>query len=328
MVVIKGIEYYLPEQIELNNSEDKLTAKIGINQRHIAQKDEYASDMGIAAANMLFEKNNISRTDVDFLIYCTQSLEYYLPTTACILQDKLGLSTSIGALDINLGCSGYVYGLSLAKALIEIGQAQNVLFITADTYSKFINNKDRSVKPLFGDGATATLLSESSNTYGLQSFVFGTDGSGMNNLIVPAGGLRNPISEINIREETDSLGNVRSNSNLYMNGPEIFNFSLREVPKSINDLMEKEGKTIEDYDFFVFHQANQFMLEHLRKKLKIESDKFSIQVDDCGNTVSSSIPIALKRELLNGKIKKGDRIMMVGFGVGYSWAASSIVWHE
>jgi 3-oxoacyl-[acyl-carrier-protein] synthase-3 len=328
MVVIKGIEYYLPEQIELNNSEDKLTAKIGINQRHIAQKDEYASDMGIAAANMLFEKNNISRTDVDFLIYCTQSLEYYLPTTACILQDKLGLSTSIGALDINLGCSGYVYGLSLAKALIEIGQAQNVLFITADTYSKFINNKDRSVKPLFGDGATATLLSESSNTYGLQSFVFGTDGSGMNNLIVPAGGLRNPISEINIREEIDSLGNVRSNSNLYMNGPEIFNFSLREVPKSINDLMEKEGKTIEDYDFFVFHQANQFMLEHLRKKLKIESDKFSIQVDDCGNTVSSSIPIALKRELLNGKIKKGDRIMMVGFGVGYSWAASSIVWHE
>ncbi|WP_340394763.1 ketoacyl-ACP synthase III [Paenibacillus sp. FSL E2-0177] len=328
MVVIKGIEYYLPEQTELNNSGDKLTDKIGINQRHIAKKDEFASDLGIAAANILFEKNNISRTDVDYLIYCTQSPEYYLPSTACILQDKLGLSTSIGALDVNLGCSGYVYGLSLAKALIQTGQAKNVLFITADTYSKFINNQDRSVKPLFGDGATATLLSESSSIYGLQSFVFGTDGTGMNNLIVPAGGLRNPISEFNLQEEIDSFGNVRSNSNLYMNGPEIFNFSLREVPKSINELMEKEGFSIEDYDFFVFHQANQFMLEYLRKKLKIESDKFSIQVNDCGNTVSSSIPIALKRELLNGKIKKGDRVMMVGFGVGYSWAATSIVWHE
>ncbi|OMF96837.1 ketoacyl-ACP synthase III [Paenibacillus sp. FSL R7-0337] len=328
MVVIKGIEYYLPKQIELNDREDKLTAKIGIRQRHIANKDEYASDMGVAAANMLFEKNDINRTDVDYLIYCTQSLEYYLPTTACILQDKLGLSTSIGALDINLGCSGYVYGLSLAKALIETGQAQNVLFITADTYSKFINNQDRSVKLLFGDGATATLLSADSNKYGLQSFVFGTDGSGMNNLIVPAGGLRNPISESNKREETDSFGNVRSNTNLYMNGPEIFNFSLKEVPKSINNLMEKEGTTIEEYDYFIFHQANQFMLEHLRKKLRIEREKFSIQVDDCGNTVSSSIPIALKRELINGKIRKGDRIMMVGFGVGYSWAASSIVWHE
>jgi 3-oxoacyl-[acyl-carrier-protein] synthase-3 len=328
MVVIKGIEYYLPEQIELNNSEDKLTAKIGINQRHIAKQDEYASDLAIVAANLLFEKNGINRKDVDFLLYCTQSSEYYLPTTACVLQNKLELSTSIGALDINLGCSGYVYGLSLAKALIETGQAQNVLFITADTYSKFINNQDRSVKPLFGDGATATLLSRFEVGYGLQSFVFGTDGSGMNNLIVPAGGLRNPISEVNSQEETDSFGNIRSNSNLYMNGPEIFNFTLKEVPVSINKLLEKEGKTIEDYDFFIFHQANQFMLEYLRKKLKIESDKFSIQFSDCGNTVSSTIPIALKRELVNGKIKKGDRIMMVGFGVGYSWAASSLIWHE
>jgi len=328
MVVIKAIEYYLPEQTELNNSEDKLTAKIGINQRHIAKKDEFASDLGIAAAEKLFEKNDITRKEIDFLLYCTQSSDYYLPTTACILQDKLELSTSIGALDINLGCSGYIYGLSLAKALIENGQAKNVLFITADTYSKFINDQDRSVRPLFGDGATATLLSEGSSVYGLQSFVFGTDGSGMNNLIVPAGGLRNPISEINLQEETDSFGNIRSNSNLYMNGPEVFNFTLREVPGAIKKLMEKEGNSIESYDFFIFHQANQYMLDYLRKKLKIESDKFSIQFSDCGNTVSSTIPIALKRELLNGKIKKGDRIMMVGFGVGYSWAATSIVWHE
>jgi 3-oxoacyl-[acyl-carrier-protein] synthase-3 len=328
MVIIKGIEYYLPEQVEHNDQNDKLTSKIGIYERHIAKIDEYASDLAIAAATQLFEKNGINREDIDFLLYCTQSPDYYLPTTACVLQNKLGLATSIGALDINLGCSGYIYGISLAKGLIESGQAQNVLFITADTYSKFIHPKDRSVKPLFGDGAAATLLSADNSQYGLQSFVFGTDGSGKDNLIVPAGGLRNPISEANLKEETDTFGNIRSNSNLYMNGPEIFNFTLNVVPASIKKLLDKEGNTLEDFDFFIFHQANQYMLEYLRKKLKIESDKFSIQFGDCGNTVSSTIPIALKRELENGKIKKGDKVMLVGFGVGYSWAAGSLIWHN
>ncbi|WP_027087213.1 3-oxoacyl-ACP synthase III family protein [Cohnella panacarvi] len=328
MVTIKSIEYYLPEHVEVNDRNDKLTTKIGIFEKRIAKADEYASDLAIAAANQLFEKNDIKREDIDFLLYCTQSPDYYLPTTACVLQNRLSLPTSIGALDINLGCSGYVYGLSLAKGLIESGQANNVLFITADTYSKFIHPKDRSVKPLFGDGATATLLTAAPGPFGLKSFVFGTDGSGSNNLIVPAGGLRNPLSEANLKEETDAFGNIRSNSNLYMNGPEIFNFTLNEVPASINKLLEKEGCNLEDFDFFIFHQANQYMLEYLRKKLKIDSNKFSIQFGDCGNTVSSTIPIALKRELENGKIKKGDKVMLVGFGVGYSWAAASLTWNE
>ncbi|MGO4694452.1 3-oxoacyl-ACP synthase III family protein [Paenibacillus sp. 2TAB26] len=328
MIIIKGIEYYLPEQVESNDHGDKITSKIGIYERHIAGPDEYASDLAIAAANQLFDKHEIKREDIDFLLYCTQSPDYYLPTTACVIQNKLSLPTSVGALDINLGCSGYIYGLSLAKGLIETGQANNVLFITAETYSKFIHPMDRSVKPLFGDGAAATLLSAGPSQYGVQSLVFGTDGRGSNNLIVPAGGLRNPLSEANFQEETDAFGNVRSKSNLYMNGPEIFNFTLNEVPASINKLLDKEGSTLEDFDFFIFHQANQHMLEYLRKKLKIDPNKFSVQFSDCGNTVSSTIPIALKRELENGKIKTGDKVMLVGFGVGYSWAAASLIWHD
>jgi len=326
MIEIKGIDFYLPAQIELNDIEDKLTAKIGIYKKHIARENEFASDLAIAAANKLFENYNVNREDIDFLLYCTQSPDYFLPSTACVLQQKLKLSTNIGALDINLGCSGYVYGLSLAKGLIESGLARNVLFITGDTYSKFINNQDRSVKPLFGDGATATLLSKGEQNYGLKSFVFGTDGNGANNLIVPAGGLRNLISKENLIEEADSYGNIRSKSNLYMNGPEVFNFTLKEVPNSIHMLLDKEGLTLEDYDFFIFHQANEYMLEYLRKKLKIAKEKFSIQFSDCGNTVSSTIPIALKREVDQGNINKGDRIMLVGFGVGYSWAACSLIW--
>lgn len=327
-VIIKAIEYYLPEQIESNDPNDKTTAKIGINQRHIAKPEEYASDLAIAAANKLFDKHDIQREDIDFLLYCTQSPDYYLPTTACVLQDKLSLPTSIGALDINLGCSGFIYGLSLAKGLIETGQARNILFLTAETYSKFIHPLDRSVKPLFGDGAAATLLSASSEPYGVKSFVFGTDGRGKDHLIVPAGGTKNPLSEANLQEEPDSFGNIRSQSNLYMNGPEVFNFTLKEVPASIRKLLDKEGSALEDFDFFIFHQANQHMLEYLRKKMKIDPQKFSVQFSDCGNTVSSTIPIALKRELEAGNIKNGDKVMLVGFGVGYSWAATSLIWQD
>lgn len=326
MVNIRAIEYYLPERIDINNDE-KVTSKVGILQKHIAADDEFASDLAVKAAELLFEKNNIDRNSVDFLLYCTQSPDYYLPTTACLIQLRLGLSNTIGALDINLGCSGFVYGLSLAKGLIETGQANNVLFITADTYSKYINDQDRSVKPLFGDGASATILTAGSNAEnGLRSFVFGTDGRGATNLIVPAGGLREPLNESNVIPAEDSYGNVRSRANLYMNGPEIFNFTLNTIPSSIQALLAKDQTSIEDYDFFIFHQANQHMLEFLRKKLKLDSDKFSVQLSDCGNTVSSTIPIALKRELELGRIKPGDRIMMVGFGVGYSWAACSMIW--
>ncbi|MEK5025623.1 ketoacyl-ACP synthase III [Paenibacillus sp. FSL M7-1046] len=320
---IKAIEYYLPEIIVSND--ERTMKKIGISERRIAEVDEFASDLAVMAAKKLFDSGVVERQEIDFLIYCTQSPDYILPSTSCIIQARLGLPISCGAFDFNLGCSGYVYGLSIAKGLIESGSARNVLLLTSDTYSKHVNPKDRSVEVLFGDAATATLISHhEEDEIRLGPFVFGTDGKGAENLIIPAGGLKEPISNLNKEETEDTFGNIRSRCDLYMNGPEIFNFTLKEIPEAIQRLHAKSDTSMEDYDYFVFHQANQFMLEHLRKKLHINNEKFSIQLKDIGNTVSSSIPIALKRD--SHKLQQNDLIMLVGFGVGYSWAACSFKW--
>ncbi|HWI55034.1 MAG TPA: ketoacyl-ACP synthase III [Desulfobacteria bacterium] len=324
---IRAIEYYLPEGIEYNDPQDYMTKKIGIYSKHIAAVDEYASDMACRASEKLFE-SGIDRTEIDYLLYCTQSPDYYLPTTACLIQERLGLTTRCGALDFNLGCSGFVYGLSMAKGLVVSGQVNNVLLITSETYSKFVNRRDRSVNLLFGDAAAAALISktETGESY-IGSFIFGTDGRGGEKLIVQAGGLRNPASVETSVEIEDERGNFRSQNNLFMSGKEVYKFALREVPKAIDELLHKENRTLADYDYFVFHQANLFMMDSLRQRLDIPEGKFSVQMEDCGNTVSASIPIALKRDYLCGNIKKGDRIMLVGFGVGYSWSACSIVWN-
>jgi 3-oxoacyl-[acyl-carrier-protein] synthase-3 len=324
---IKAIEYYVPLDYEENDPNDKLTKKIGIARRNISGKDEFASDLAIEAAELIFNNNEVSKDDIDFLIYCTQSPDYILPTTACLIQDRLGLPSSCGAFDYNLGCSGYVYGLSIAKGLIETGSAKNILLITADTYSKYINPNDRSVRVLFGDAATASIISSKESTKDLIGpFVFGTDGSGKDNLIVHAGGLKEPLSEESTVEKIDAYGNTRSRSNLYMNGSEVFNFTLNAVPKAYYDLIEKSEVSEDQYSKFIFHQANKFMLNHLRAKLKIDEDKFSVHMEHFGNTVSSTIPIALKNELNDGNLENNDIVMLLGFGVGYSWAACNIIW--
>ncbi len=263
---------------------DKIFEKTGIRTRRIAAEHECASDLGVAAAQRLFE----------------------------------------GALDINQGCSGFVYGLALAKSLVEAGTASCVLLVTADTYSKFLHPRDRTVRTIFGDGAAATLVVRSdAEDEAIGPFVMGTDGQGACQLIVPVGGLRRrPTSETGVATEAEG-GSWRSEQNLYMNGPEIFNFTLSAVPPVVEQLLRKAngGPAV---DYFVFHQANRFMLERLRNKLKIAPDKFCIDMEDCGNTVSSTIPLALERARHGGKITGGQRVMLVGFGVGYSWAAAMI----
>ncbi|MFF2480868.1 ketoacyl-ACP synthase III [Paenibacillus sp. NPDC058071] len=323
---IKAIDYYLPEKKDYNDPEDRMTKKIGVSVKNIAGENEYASDLAFHAATKLFDSDAIDKAAIDFLLYCTQSPDHYLPTTACILQERLGLSTSCGALDFNLGCSGYVYGLSLAKGLIESGVARNVLFLTADTYSKYVNANDRNVKLLFGDAASATLISsdDSIGNHAIGPFELGTDGKGAELLIVPAGGLKEPLSPESLIEVVDEKGNTRNRSNLYMDGNAIFNFTALQIPKAINALLEKSQQSLEDFDYFVFHQANQYMLETIRRKLNIDKEKFSIQFQDCGNTVSSSIPIALIRDFKEGRTKNGDKVMLVGFGVGLSWGICSI----
>lgn len=328
---LKDIAVYLPDSV-LGNDElaklypewpaEKILEKTGISERHIAGEQQTAGDMAYEAARNLFAQGKVDAQDVDFIILCTQAPDYVLPTTACLLQDRLGLSRQVGALDINLGCSGFVYGLSLAKGLIETGAARCVLLLTADTYSKYIHPLDKSVRTLFGDAAAATaVVASEASEEAIGPFVFGTDGSGAKNLIVAAGMYRLPKSCDTSIEQIDDSGNVRSRDNLYMNGAEVMAFSLKEVPKAADELLLKASKAKEDMDFFVLHQANKFMLEALRKKLKVPQEKLPIMVEDCGNTVSSTIPITLFRLRQQGRLRQGHQLMLIGFGVGYSWAA-------
>ena len=332
MQYIKAISFYLPEEI-LSNEKlnrafpewdvNKISSKTGISDRHIAASDEFSSDMAVKAAEKLFTEHNIDKGSIDFLLLCTQSPDYFLPTTACLVQDRLGLSTGIGALDYNLGCSGFVYGLGIAKGLISGGMAKNVLLITAETYSKFIHPKDKSNLTIFGDAASATLVSAEEGFCSIGNFDFGTDGRGANNLIVKKGGMRNPNRDAG-EDIVDEYHNVQNDSNLYMNGTEIFNFTSEAVPVMIQNVLQKNELAEDDIDLYIFHQANKYMLGHLRKKIKIPEEKFFIFLEGCGNTVSSTIPIALQEAVKQQKTPAGSKVVLAGFGVGYSWAGCTL----
>jgi len=333
---IQAVEYQLPEKVEVGAdlarefpdwAIDKIQAKTGILRRHIAEPDQCASDLAVAAARKLFASGACTPSDVDFVLLCTQTPDYLLPATACVLQDRLGIPASAGALDFSLGSSGYVYGLAMAQGLIETGNARNVLLLTADTYSKLLHPADKSVRLIFGDGAAATLISAVENAEArIGPFVFGTDGKGAGNLIVPAGGMRRPRTPETEVALTDSSGNIRTPENLFMDGGEIFAFALSRVPALVKELLAKAGKAAEQIDLFVPHQPNRFMLETLRKQLRIPPERFYIHLEDCGNTVSATIPIALKSAQEAGMLKSGHLVMLVGFGVGYSWGATLVRW--
>jgi 3-oxoacyl-[acyl-carrier-protein] synthase-3 len=338
---IAAIEYYLPETVLTNDDLAQLypawparlvEEKTGIKTRHIAGEDETAADMAIKAAQKLFDRNICGPDDIEFVLLCTQSPDYFLPTSACLIQNRLRIPKTCGAFDFNLGCSGFVYGLAVSRALIENGLAANVLLLTADTYSKYIHPMDRSVRTLFGDAATATLVRrvETNGSDGtlIGPFVFGTDGSGADLLIVPAGGLRLPCSDQTSVEEIDEKGNTRSKNNLLMNGPAILTFSMSAVPALVEKLLLKSGMDRDGVDTFVFHQANKLMLDVLRKQCNIPSERFVVDLNDKGNTVGSTIPIALTDAFRAGKIKPKARVMLVGFGVGLSWAGALTVLPE
>lgn len=321
---IKSIEYVLPETIVTNEdlirefpewTIEKIADKIGIAQRHIVRGDETATDLAIKAAQKLLDNHLIDRASIDFLLFCTQSPEYFLPTSACLIQHKLGLRTNIGAFDFNLGCSGYVYGLSVAKGLIFGGIAKNVVLLTAETYSKYLHPKDKGNRTIFGDGATATLIS-TEGIAEIGDFCLGTDGRGAENLIIKTGASR--LTEKRNDLTYDENGNPISSDYLYMNGGEIFNFTIEAVPSLVSETLEKNQLKQTDVNMFVFHQANKFMINYLRKKIKISEDKFYVYLESVGNTVSSTIPIALFEAQKNDKLK--GNVLIAGFGVGYSWA--------
>lgn len=321
---IKALTYTLPNKALTNEqlveefpewSVDKIADKVGINTRYIADDNETAADLAINAARKLFDITpNINKNEIDFVLFCTQSPDYFLPTSACLIQDRLGLPTTCGALDFNLGCSGYIYGLSLAKGLIMGGIAKNILFLTGETYTKHLHPKDKGNRTIFGDAGSATLIS----TKGLAeigNFSLGTDGRGAENLIIKTGAFRhkNAMNDLSF----DEKANPTSSDYLFMNGSEIFNFTIDIVPTLVKDILDKNELSKEDIDGYVFHQANAFMLNFLRKKLKIEEEKFHYYMSEVGNTVSATIPIVLCEKLKENKLK--GNLLLAGFGVGYSW---------
>ena len=325
---IKAVSYYLPDKVVTNQdlidefpewTVEKIAGKVGVSERHIAAEDETAADLGVKAAEKLFLDHKIDKNEINFLLVCTQSPDYFLPTSACVMQERIGLGTGIGALDYNLGCSGFIYGLSLAKGLIYAGIASNVLLITAETYNKHIHPLDKGNRTIFGDAAAATLISTDGFAE-IGEFSLGTDGRGANNLIVKQGGMRNP--ELFNDFTTDEKGNTSSSDHLYMDGGEIFNFTSEAVPVLVDNVLKNNGLKQDDVDLFIFHQANQYMMNYLRKLIEIDKEKFYIYLDKVGNTVSSTIPIAIseakKEDLLKGNI------LLAGFGVGYSWGGVNL----
>lgn len=322
------IAVHLPERVETNAQlkaefpgwdMDLIFEKTGIAARHIAAPGECASDLAVAASQRLFHDYDIDPRSIDFVLLCTQTPDYPLPTTACLLQSRLGLKTSVGALDFNLGCSGFVYGLSLADGLIRGGAARRVLLLTAETYSKYIHPTDRSLRTIFGDGAAATLI-EAADEPTLSAFQFGTDGSGADTLLVSKGGARPAEQAIKPRHRQ------RWDSALYMDGPSLINFTVAAVPLLVENILRAAKMTDKDVDLYLFHQATLKMLDQLRERMGVRRERLPIVLEQCGNTVSSTIPILIDTLRKDGRLKRGMRSMLVGFGVGWSWAGC--IWQE
>ena len=328
MVYIKALSYYLPRKILTNEelvkdfpewSVEKVAQKVGVNTRHIAGEKETAGDMAEKTARRLFEEYKINPETVDFILLCTQSPDYFLPSTACLLQDRLRIPKTAGAFDYNLGCSGCIYGMAIAKGLIVAGIAKNVLLVTSETYTKYLHPSDKSNRSIFGDGAVACLISIDGFAE-IGNFTLGTDGSGANNLIVRTGAARH--KDKTGKRTIDEEGHTNFDDYLYMNGGNVFNFTLDVVPPMIEDILKKNNLTKEQIDYYVFHQANKFMLNTIRKVCRLPKEDFYINLEETGNTVSSTILIGLKDSLDKSLVKKGDNVMLAGFGVGLSWGGT------
>lgn len=323
---INAISYYLPEKVLTNEelvsefpewSVEKVANKVGIARRHISAEKETAGDMAAKAAERLFDEYNIDRTIVDFVVLCTQSPDYFLPSTACVVQNRLGLSTSCGAFDFNLGCSGYEYGLAIAKGFVVSGIAKNVLLLTAETYTKYIHPKDKGNRTIFGDGATATLVSTEGFAE-IGEFSLGTNGRGAESLIVKTGASR--YTEKSNDLTFDENHTPHSSDYLFMDGKAIFDFTSDAVPVMVEDALAKNSVSLDNVDLVVFHQANRYMINYLRKLLDIDKDRFFVFLENVGNTVSSTIPIALYEAIKEDKLH--GNVLIAGFGVGFSWGAT------
>lgn len=330
---IAGTDYHLPSRV-VSNAElqaghpqwqmDQVERQTGVKNRRRAEAGETALDLAEAACRKLAARPRCDLHGVDALLFCTESPDHVMPPNACLLQSRLGLPQTVAALDYTLACSGFIYGLYLAKALVQSGAASRVLLVTADTYSKWIHPDDRGPATLFGDGAAATLIT--AGQPGLGGFLLRTDGSRSSCFVVPAGGARTPRSAETATPVRSGRDSVRSAEHLHMNGPAVVDFVKQEIPPLVTQLLDQERLTLNDLDLVVFHQASQVTLDHLYGALGVPKDKQFYGIADVGNTVSASIPIALRDAECQGRLTPGMRLMLIGFGVGLSWGGCLLNW--
>lgn len=331
-VRIVGVSAVVPKNIKTTadlasiwSAEDaeKIASSIGVNKRHIAGDNVCTSDLCYEAAMSLLAECKWPSSSIDAVVFVSQTPDYILPATACVLHGRLNCSKQCVAFDINQGCSGYVYGLWTLMSLMSASGMKRALLLAGDTLSKIVAPKDRSSVPVFGDAGTATIL-ELDATAGGSIFSLGADGSGWPHLIVPAGGFRRRSTPETALPQEKEGGNIRSEEDLYMNGTEVFSFTLREVPAMISLLLDEARLAIDDVDYFIFHQANAFIIKHLVKKMKLPKEKVPITMGDFGNTSSASIPLSLCVIGAGGRLGKGSRTVLTGFGVGFSWGSALV----
>lgn len=315
VVYNRDLGYLIPEE-EI----EKTIQSIGIEERRIADSDVCASDLAYKAAKQLLEDNNIALDSIDVLLFVSQTSDYRIPATAPLLQNRLGLSKDTACLDITLGCSGYVFALSTAFAYAQMDGVNRVLLLDGETFSKIVNKRDKVDWPLYGDGATATLIEK--GNFGTSTFILRSDGAGENTVKIP-GGMRNPITAQSLVETEREEGNVRNDLEVYMDGMDVFNFAMSVVPKTIKEISELTQTPLDSIDYLVFHQANKFMTDFFVKRLRFDINKVPYCIQKYGNTSSTSIPLTMVSELY-GKMKAGEKIIMAGFGAGLSWGVAQM----
>jgi 3-oxoacyl-[acyl-carrier-protein] synthase-3 len=331
-ISIKGIAATVPASFEKNmdydwisvSEREMLVKTTGIEKRHIASDTICTSDMCMASAEKLISDLKIDKNEIEILIFVSQSPDYFLPATSIILQDKLGLKKTTLAFDIQLGCSGYVYGLSVISSLMANGKLKKGLLLVGDKSSFSQSKKDKSTYPIFSDAGTATLLEYDENAATMH-FNLQSDGSGHQAIIIPDGGVRSPWTKKSDEVVKIEEGIERSRRNLILDGVEVFNFSIREAPVNVKDLLEKTGTTIDDYEYFIFHQANKLMNETIRKKLKLTPEKVPYSLNEFGNTSSASIPLTIVSQIGESLKDKKSKMVFSAFGVGLSWASMNII---
>lgn len=313
VVYNKDLGYLIPEE-EI----EKTISNIGIEQRRIAASDVMASDLCYKAACQLMADNDINPESIDVLLFMSQTPDYRIPATSCILQQRLGLPKETLCFDISLGCSGYLFALSTAFAYASMEGVNRVLLLDGETFSKIVNRRDKVDWPLYGDAGTATLIEK--GDYGDSTFMLYTDGSGEDTLKIHAG-MRNPVTPDSCVEREREDGNIRTDLEVFMDGMDVFNFAISKVPKTIKMLLKETDRTMEDVDYLIFHQANRFMMDFFVKKLKISPDRVPYCISKYGNTSSASVPLTISSEL-NGRLVGSHTVVMSAFGAGLSWGAA------